>query len=332
MATASERTVKNDFTRALSARPGHYSFYAAVRRIEQLSPSCPRIGSRGASLTPAVHFAQVPHLHFPPSELFDYTTTANSSAGTLQVYFFGFFGPNGALPLALTEHVHERSRHYYDLTMQRFADIFHDRLISLFYRAGTCSQAAVSYDRRDDDPLSTAAASLAGVPAAPEASPLPPHAPISHARELAEKNKARPLRRLLEQFFGLPVSICQHTPCYLPISEDARCLLGRAGTGELGRTSLLGDRQRSISDCITLHIGPISYGQYCRFLPGSTGYRRLQTWLRLMSSRPLSWQLHFLITSASIPAPALNASCQLGGNTLFASTTSTTSCTLTINF
>ena len=365
MAAASEKNLKSDFTRALSSRPGLYSFYGAVRRLEQLSPDSPRIGTREAALHPAVHFAQVPHLYFPPSELFGYTasssagtapsstasgiptttaanttatttggsvTAAPAAAGTLQVYFFGLFGPNGALPLSLTEYVHERSHHYYDLTMQRFADIFHDRLISRFYRAGTTSQAAASYARERGATLGSAAAALSGVPSPRTGAILPAPAPVTHARDLAEKNRPGTLQHLLEQFFELPVTVREHSPCHLPIREEYRCQLGRTGTCELGRSTLLGDRQRSISEQVTLEIGPISYKQYSRFLPGSTGHRRLQTWLRLMSSRPLSWKLRFHIITASIPNPALDGTCQLGGNALFASSSETTTCTLTINF
>lgn len=333
----------SDFARALSSRPGLYSFFAAVRRIEQLSPRCPRIGTGASALQPSVHFAQVPHLYFAPSELFGYAAGSGGQAGTLQVYFFGLFGPNGPLPLALTEYVHERSRHYYDLSMQRFADIFHDRLTALFYRAGTAAQVAVSYDRADDDPLSRAAAALSGVPAADDTddntgnsragSPLPGTTPVTYARELAGKNRKDSLRRLLERYFRLPVRIIENSPTRLPIGEESRCRLGRPGVCELGRSTLLGASQRSISERVTLDIGPLSYEEYGRFTPGSTGYRRLQAWLRLMTSRPLSWELRFRITTDSIPPTALDGTRRLGAHTLFALTSSrTTCCTHLINY
>ncbi len=344
----------SDFARALSSRPGLYSFFAAVRRIEQLSPRCPRIGTGASALQPSVHFAQVPHLYFAPSELFGYAAAPGGQAGTLQVYFFGLFGPNGPLPLALTEYVHERSRHYYDLSMQRFADIFHDRLTALFYRAGTAAQVAVSYDRADDDPLSRAAAALSGVPAADtedkredntsdgtedstegssKGCPLPGTTPVTYARELAGKNRKDSLRRLLERYFRLPVRIIENSPTRLPIGEDSRCRLARPGVCALGRSTLLGSSQRSISERVTLEIGPLSYEQYGRFTPGSTGYRRLQAWLRLMTSRPLSWKLNFRITTDSIPPTALDGTRRLGAHTLFALTSSrTTCCTHLINY
>lgn len=314
MAAATEKSVKTDFARALSSRPGLYSFYATVRRLEQLTPTAPRVGSF-AAVHPPVHFAQVPHLHFPPSELFDYAHKDN----TLQVYFFGLFGPNGALPTAYTEYAHERSRHYYDFSMQRFADIFHDRLTAQFYRAGTRAEAAVSYDRAEDDPLSEAAAALSGMPVSGGEQPLPPTAAVAQAGRLSRRDNAKALLRVLEEYFGVPVQLNQHTPCFLDIPESARCCPGRQAC-TLGRDSLLGTRQRSISEQVQLIIGPISFARYQRFVPGSTGHSRLCAWLSSFSSRPLRWELHFRVRTDTIPPLALNASCVLGGTALFPDT------------
>lgn len=331
MATAADRYVKTDFTRALGLHPGHYSFFAAVRRLEQLTPGSSRTGSAGSAVAPVVRFAQVPHLLFPPSELAGYKTGNSGRADTMQVYFFGMFGPNGALPLSFTEYAYERSLHFYDLSIQRFADIFHDRLISLFYRAGTLGQAAVSYDLPQDDPLSHAACALSAVPES-EGSALPSVAPVRQARRLARRDNPQQIRALLEDFFSFPVRLEQHTPTHLPIEEPFRCRLGRTGTCELGRSTLLGERQRSISDCVTAVIGPLDYEQYCRFIPGGTGFRRLESWLRLMTTRPLRWELRFLLRTETIPGFAPGSGCLLGGNTFFPSDTEAlTTCTLTCN-
>src|SRR5262249_5759495 len=62
-------------------------------------------------------------------------------------YYFGLFGPNGPLPLHLTEYAHSRELNYRDAAFRRFADIFHHRLASLFYRAWADAQPVVSFDR-----------------------------------------------------------------------------------------------------------------------------------------------------------------------------------------
>ena len=45
----------------------------------------------------------------------------------LTVNFFGLLGPNGPLPLHLTEYARDRLRNSDDPTMARFLDLFHHR-------------------------------------------------------------------------------------------------------------------------------------------------------------------------------------------------------------
>jgi type VI secretion system protein ImpH len=61
----------------------------------------------------------------------------------IEVRFFGLFGPNGPLPLHLTEYARDRALHNADPTLVRFADIFHHRLLLLFYRAWAQAQPVV---------------------------------------------------------------------------------------------------------------------------------------------------------------------------------------------
>ncbi len=316
MAAAPDKSVKSEFLRALSARPGSYSFFAAVRRLEQLCPESPPIGSLVSGKEPLVHFAQVPHLYFAPSELFGFSPSLRGT-GTLQVYFFGLFGPNGPLPLALTDYVHTRGRHFYDLAMQRFADMFHNRLIALFYRAGTRAEVAVSYDR-PADPLGQKLAALAGTPECGADVALPHTASAGALAELRGRNRSRSLQKLLSRFFDFRVRIHQNIPCRLAIEEESRCCLGRnRATGSLGQNVLLGERRRCITEKIAMEIGPVDYATFCGFLPGGQGYRRLKFWLHLMIDKPLIWDLRFIVSSESQPSPKLDGSFALGYNSLF---------------
>ena len=54
--------------------------------------------------------------------------------------------PMAPLPLHLTEYARDRLRNHHDPTFTAFADMFHHRMISLFYRAWTTGEPAPSYD------------------------------------------------------------------------------------------------------------------------------------------------------------------------------------------
>ena len=315
MVSTSNKSVKGDFTRALAARPGAYSFYAAVRRMGQLLPDRPRIGEPAAGREPVMRFAQIPHLQFPPSEIHD-VVLGGGQVSTMQVYFFGLFGPNGALPLALTEYAYERSRHFYDLSMQRFLDMFHDRLIALFYRGGTRAQSAVSYDNAQRDFLSRAAEALCGMPRAQALTPLPTLAPVAFARELVHKGEAHSVCKLLEKFFKVPVKLRQFVPGFMRIDGRMHCRLGKTGVCELGRTTILGSKQRSITDRVDVVVGPVSYTQFQRLAPGGKGYARLVAWLKMMGQRPLHWELVFRVKTEGMPPLTLGQNTGLGCDTL----------------
>src|SRR5690606_20867113 len=69
----------------------------------------------------------------------------------LSIYSFGLFGPNGPLPLHMTEYARERLIHHGDGALTAFADIFHNRLILLLYRAWADAQSAASLDHGQED-------------------------------------------------------------------------------------------------------------------------------------------------------------------------------------
>ena len=66
----------------------------------------------------------------------------------LSVNFLGLFGPNGPIPLHITEYARERQRHARDHTLVEFLESFQSSYLSLFYRAWAVNQKAADLDRR----------------------------------------------------------------------------------------------------------------------------------------------------------------------------------------
>ena len=139
------------FFASLAEAPYRYDFYQTLRRLEclyadeaALGPGAPsgrraraaRTGPRSVVCARAARVVRAAHGGKPPR---------------LQVRLFGLFGPNGPLPLHLTEYARERLRHAGDPTLSRFLDIFHHRFLALFYRAWAQAQPHVNRDRPKDD-------------------------------------------------------------------------------------------------------------------------------------------------------------------------------------
>ena len=68
----------------------------------------------------------------------------------LPVNFLGLFGPNGPMPVHITEYARERQLNAHDPTLVGFLDLFHHRILSLFYRAWAVNQKAADLDRPKD--------------------------------------------------------------------------------------------------------------------------------------------------------------------------------------
>lgn len=149
----------------LRSRPHAFSLFAALRLLEQAFAQQPRLGESRKAADDAVRLGQAAHLSFAPSDLAE-VGTAEEGRVALEQFGFGLFGPNGPLPLHLTELAYERRRQKEDATLVDFLNLFQHRLISLFYRAWAESEPAVSLDRPESDRFRTYVGALLGL--APE--------------------------------------------------------------------------------------------------------------------------------------------------------------------
>ena len=132
--------------RSLAEAPYRFDFFQALRRIECLHKGKPRIGETVRLADDAIRLGQEPTMAFAPSTLKSFDMGSAGRPPRLKVLFFGMLGPNGPLPLHLTEFARSRKAYENDTTFVRFLDVFHHRLLSLFYRAWATAQPTVSFD------------------------------------------------------------------------------------------------------------------------------------------------------------------------------------------
>ena len=128
---------------AIEREPWAWDFHQALRRIECLSPASPRIGTAARPADEPIRLGQEPNLGFAPAMLSGLVVGAEGRPPRIEVRFFGLFGPNGPLPLHLTEFAYGRQLQAGDQTFARFADIIHHRFLSLFHRAWTTARFAM---------------------------------------------------------------------------------------------------------------------------------------------------------------------------------------------
>ena len=135
----------------MAREPYRYDFYQTLRRLECLYDRQAALGTALRPVDEPVRLGQDPDLAFAPAPLASLEFGKDGAPPRLQVRLFGLLGPNGPLPIHLTEYVRHRLRHASDPTLSRFLDLFHHRFLALFYRAWAQAQPHVNRDRADDD-------------------------------------------------------------------------------------------------------------------------------------------------------------------------------------
>ncbi len=143
-----------ELEKAISSAPYNWNFFGLVRELDrhfrQQDRDLDRTGFSYKIKNDALRFRQLPSLAFPPSDVAGYRPGNHEESAELMVHCFGLLGCNGPMPLFLTEYVFKREHHHKDHTLKDFFDIFHHRMISLYYRAWAINQIAVNKDWQED--------------------------------------------------------------------------------------------------------------------------------------------------------------------------------------
>ncbi|MCR8827354.1 type VI secretion system baseplate subunit TssG [Pseudosulfitobacter koreensis] len=297
----------------LSDDPEKHHIFHAFRILEAAFPDAPRLGEARRPREDKVRFGQEAELSFPPSTVAGFKPPAGSKPGRLTNRFFGLFGPQGPLPLHLTEHARARLRHHRDPTFVEFANILTHRLMTLLYRAWRSGQPAPSFDRGNNDGIERKIAAIAGYHGAHlrERDDLPDLAKRHFAGLLAQGPKnAEGLRSIVEAFFGTKVQVQEFVGCWLELEPDDRWRMGVPAA--LGRTTSIGERVWTRSAKFRLRLGPLSLADYTRLLPGGASLPRLRAIVRNYAGDAMDWDVNLVLRADEIPRAKLGETVRLG--------------------
>ncbi len=305
--------------RALEDAPHRFDFFEAVRRLECALGDEPRLGLTTRAADDPVRLAQDPSLAFAPSALSSFRQGKDGRPPRLAGYFFGLSGPNGPLPIHLTEYAFDRLRNAHDPTFARFLDVFHHRMLSLFYRAWANARPAVSFDRPDSDWYARQLGALSGIgmPALRDRDDMPDVAKLHYAGFLgSESRHPEGLRAIISDFFGIPVRIAEFIGAWLQLPATDRCRLGRSpATGTLGVNAIAGTQVWGCQHKFRLVLGPMKLASFQRLLPGSDSFRRLLAIVRNYTGEQLAWDVNLILARDEVPQTRLGVSGRLGWTT-----------------
>jgi type VI secretion system protein ImpH len=302
-------------------QPEKYHVFHALRILEAQFPDMPRLGETSRPRQEAYRLEQEAELAFPPSTIAAIIPPKNGRPGRLINRMFGLFGPNGPLPLHLTEYARDRYRNARDPTFLAFANMLTHRLFGLFYRAWAVAQPGPSFDRsvkgkrlrKESDPFARKVAALSGhyERGFDDRDEMPDLAK-RHFVGLLAPSPRHPdgLVSIVSGFVRAPVKLKQFVGQWLELEPGDRWQLG-SPVG-LGLGTSIGMRVWSHAAKFRLRIGPLSLADFERMMPGSPSLARLEAIVRNYVGDTLDWDVNLVLRKEDVPQAVLGKTTMLG--------------------
>lgn len=337
---------------------GHrFDFFQAVRILEhyrrnQLSNAtqnrsndCGEDDACGSGYgDEAVQFRSTPGLQFPAGPIHrieppESETEPEQELNVPQIFvtMMGLTGPSGVLPEHYTQLLSQRAK-YGDRVLSEFLELFHHRLVSLFHEAWRKYRLPMSYERarssgQQEDLFTNCLLSLVGLGTAHHRDRLAfsDEAILNYAGHFADSARsASSLEDLLTDFFGFSFEVKQFQGRWLYLDDDDHSRVAglqpcQDDHAVLGVDFVAGGRVWDVQGKLRLRLGPLSYSQFCRLLPGGDDCRALEQMTRLYIGPEYDFDVQPILSKDDIPRLKLDSEtpqpARLGWNTWLVSET-----------
>jgi type VI secretion system protein ImpH len=290
--------------------PWQFSFFQAVRLLQRMSSGAKPVGYFNDPRSEAVRFGSHASLSFPASEI---QSLENDAAGRLmRTNFFGLIGALGVLPTQYTSLLIERLLAH-DATMRDFLDIFHHRLVSLFYRSWEKYHYTVAYERSGEDSLTPHLLDLLGLGTAglQRRQALSDESFIAYAGLLCQFPRSESaFRQVLSDYFQVPATIETFAGTWRKITPSAFTRLGEGRTAQLGAGAVLGDEVWDQQSAIRVRLGPLTLEQYKQFLPDGSAFQPLKALKRFFCGEEIDVELQLVLDRNQTPRMPLGVAGQ----------------------
>ncbi|HEY8746367.1 MAG TPA: type VI secretion system baseplate subunit TssG [Tepidisphaeraceae bacterium] len=311
-----------------------FDFFQAVRLLVRQSRQNASVngsappGEDSSPAKEAVRFRSSPTLSFAAAPIQSIKPPADGAPAEMTVTFMGLTGPSGALPHHYTSTVIEQERNR-DPSMRAFFDLFHHRLVSHFYRAWEKYRFPTAYERtrlgtsghdrttahtpwNGTDPFTSALMCLVGLGNRGHQGRLNvgEELLLFYAGQYSRRPRsAGTLATLLTDCFGVTTEVLQFHGRWLPLEEADRSRLGRPDGAEgyctLGRSLVLGRQVWECQSRFRIRLGPLTYDQFCKFLPGSEGLRQATELTRMYAGAEFDFDVEPVLLAAERPRSRL---------------------------
>jgi len=245
-----------------------FSFFKAVDLLECMFPHKKAVGQTLVPEEEVVRFSVTPGLTFPPSDISGLEHGDDEKPVDMAVTFMGFIGPNGVLPHVYNELAVERNRNK-DFSLTAFLDLFHHRLISLFYIAWKKHRFPENYLPGAGDRLSRYLLSLCGLGTNGLSGGIGlPEESLAFYSGLISRHvpSAVAIEATVSYLSGTTVVVDQFIDQMIPLSREDQTSIGSANS-QLGMDTICGSYVWDSQAKFRVNLGPMGYDEFLRFLP-----------------------------------------------------------------
>lgn len=303
-----ERQSDSAVSRDLLEHFYRYSFFQAVRLLEQLSPAKQALGETSVPKEESVRFSVKPGFRFPPSDISALNASDSDEPVSMDVTFMGLIGPSGVLPYWYNELAAERAREK-DRTLIDFFDLFQHRLLTFFYLGWKKQRFAANYLPGAGDRLSRHLLSFIGLgtPALAAATELPPEPLVFYSGHLARAApSATGIEAAIEYFTDVDAKVEQFIERLIAVGREDQTQLGQANA-RLGSDAVCGGFAWECQTKFRVHLGPVSYDEFVGLLPSGQLLPAVFSLTRSMAGIEYDFDVCLILKRDEVPACTLGA-------------------------
>ena len=301
---------KTNIISKLIAQPQDFDFFQAVRILKRY----------------LLFTQQQKKLSFKNSSgsAFPATDIIKISSFELLVSFMGLTGQNGILPEHYSELLLERLNQK-DTTLMDFLDIFHDRILHLFYDTWKLDKYYIAFEKLNnkailyDQTLRFINAASGQPKVASDKGLLSEDVWLFYAGLLNFQSRpAETLKLILQDYFLLPIAISNYASEWIKIADKERTRLAKYPTAHsgLGIDAVVGKRIWHIQNRFAIQIGPINYQQFKRLLPNGGMLKALRALVQRFAGMEFDFSIALILRGSLAPKCILSSkrSMRLGWN------------------
>ncbi len=335
-----EHARRPDLLERLLSTAYRFDFFQAVWLLERYRPGSVPVGRRGPVAAERLRFRPGLSMGFPPTDVGSLTEFQDPSRRDpnylIEVLFMGLYGVSTPLPLHYATDFlrsvergvpsaadtadeggpaqrHERPPN--GSPTRDFVDVFHHRVVSLFYRSWLKYRYERMFGQPDRDVITSYLLSLIGCPAAYDAPTLGvnPIYLLRYAGVLTQKPRsAITLQGVLHDYLDLtPVKVRQFVGQWVTLSESDLNRIGEANC-VLGGNLTVGEQVYDLGGAFCITIGPVNWQTYVGFVPGGRLFSQIRALTKLYCCDPLTFNIEVRLLPNEVPETQLTSDATSG--------------------